>query len=78
MIEVKKSAKDLLLKKGYDSAMGARPMRRAIQNLIEDPISEKIIAGEVKSGQKVIVKSKNSKIQFEIKKLSSSSSVLKV
>ena len=78
MIEVKKSAKDLLLKKGYDSAMGARPMRRAIQNLIEDPISEKIIAGEVKSGQKVIVKSKNGKIQFEIKKLSSSSSVLKV
>ncbi|TET48877.1 MAG: ATP-dependent Clp protease ATP-binding subunit [Actinomycetota bacterium] len=78
MIEIKKSAKDLLLKKGYDSTMGARPMRRAIQNLIEDPISEKIIAGEVKSGQKVIVKSKNDKIQFEIKKLSSSSSVLKV
>lgn len=78
MIEIKKSAKDLLLKKGYDSAMGARPMRRAIQNLIEDPISEKIITGEVKSGQKVIVKSKNDKIQFEIKKLSSSNSVLKV
>lgn len=78
MIEIKNSAKDLLLKKGYDSAMGARPMRRAIQNLIENPISEKIIAGEVKSGQKVIVKSKNDKIQFEIKKLSSSSSVLKV
>ena len=78
MIEIKKSAKDLLLKKGYDSAMGARPMRRAIQNLIENPISEKIIAGEVKSGQKVIVKSKDGKVQFEIKKLSSSSSVLKV
>ena len=78
MIEIKKSAKDLLLKKGYDSAMGARPMRRAIQNLIENPISEKIIAGEVKSGQKVIVKSKDGKVQFEIKKLSSSGSVLKV
>jgi ATP-dependent Clp protease ATP-binding subunit ClpC len=78
MIDIKKSAKDLLLKKGYDSAMGARPMRRAIQSLIEDPISEKIIAGEVKSGQELVVKSKDGKIQFEIKKLSSSGSVLKV
>ena len=78
MIDIKKSAKDLLLKKGYDPAMGARPMRRAIQNLIEDSISEKIIAGEVKSGQKVVVKSKDGKMQFEIKKLSSSGSVLKV
>lgn len=78
MIDIKKSAKDLLLEKGYDPAMGARPMRRAIQNLIEDPMSEKIIAGEVKPGQKVVVKSKNGKMQFEIKKLSSSGSVLKV
>ena len=78
MIDIKKSAKDLLLKKGYDSAMGARPMRRAIQNLVEDPISEKIIAGEVKSGQKVTAKAKDGKMQFEIKKLSSSGSVLKV
>ncbi len=78
LIDIKKSAKDLLLNKGYDSTMGARPMRRAIQNFIEDPISEKIIAGEVKSGQKVVVKSKDGKMQFEIKKLSSSTSVLKV
>ncbi len=78
LIDIKKSAKDLLLNKGYDSTMGARPMRRAIQNLIEDPISEKIIAGEVKSGQKVVVKAKEGKMRFEIKKLSSSASVLKV
>ena len=58
--------------------MGARPMRRAIQNLIEDPISEKIIAGEVRSGQTVVVKAKDQKMQFEIKKLTSPSSVLKV
>lgn len=78
MIELKKSAKDLLLQKGYDPAMGARPMRRAIQNLIENPMSEKIITGEVKSGQKVVVKAKDGAMQFEIKKLSSPSSVLKV
>jgi ATP-dependent Clp protease ATP-binding subunit ClpC len=78
VIEVKKSAKNLLLEKGFDPAMGARPMRRSIQNLIEDPISEKIIAGEVKAGQVVVVKAKDHKIQFEIKKLTSPSSVLKV
>ena len=78
MIGLSKSAKELLLKKGYDPSMGARPMRRAIQNLIENPIAEKIISGEVKSGQRVAVKAKDGKMQFDIKKLSSSDSVLKV
>ena len=78
MLELRKSAKELLLKNGYDQAMGARPMRRAIQNLIEDPISEKIISGEVRSGQTVVVKAKDQKMQFEIKKLTSPNSVLKV
>ncbi len=77
MIELKKSAKDLLLKKGYDNTMGARPMRRAIQNQVEDPISEMIIGGEIKSGQKIIVSAKEGKMWFDIRKLSSSS-MLKV
>jgi ATP-dependent Clp protease ATP-binding subunit ClpC len=68
-IKLKKSAKDLLLEKGYDQAMGARPMRRCIQSLIEDPLSEKLISGEVKSGQKVEVSARDKKIHFEIKKL---------
>jgi ATP-dependent Clp protease ATP-binding subunit ClpC len=76
-IELKKSAKDLLLEKGYDSTMGARPMRRCIQNLIEDPISEKLISGEVRAGQKVEVSSREKKMYFNIKKLNRSS-VLKV
>ncbi len=76
-IELNKSAKELLLEKGYDSSMGARPMRRCIQNLIEDPLSERLISGEVKSGQKVEVSVKDKKMHFEIKKLSRGS-VLKV
>jgi ATP-dependent Clp protease ATP-binding subunit ClpC len=76
-IEMKKSAKELLLEKGYDSAMGARPMRRCIQNLIEDPISEKLISGEVRPGQKIEVSVKENKMHFDIKK-SSRNSVLKV
>ncbi|MBN2073639.1 MAG: ATP-dependent Clp protease ATP-binding subunit [Actinobacteria bacterium] len=75
MIELKKSAKDLLLEKGYNPSMGARPMRRAIQNLVEDPISERIINGRIKSGQKVIVSSAGGEMQFEVKKLSSSSAL---
>ncbi|MBC8389792.1 MAG: ATP-dependent Clp protease ATP-binding subunit [Actinobacteria bacterium] len=76
-IELKKNAKELLLEKGYDSSMGARPMRRCIQNLIENPISEKLISGEVRSGQKIEVSAKDKKMHFDIKKLNRSS-VLKV
>jgi len=66
-IELTDSAKQLLLKKGYDSVMGARPLRRAIQNLIEDPISEKIIGGEITAGHKVIVSAIDDEMLFEIK-----------
>jgi len=76
-IELKKNAKELLLEKGYDSSMGARPMRRCIQNLIEDPISEKLISGEIRSGQKIEVSAKDKKMHFDINKLNRSS-VLKV
>jgi len=72
VIELKDSAKELLLKKGYDSAMGARPMRRCIQNLIEDPISEKIISGEIKPNQKIVVSAENDEMRFEIRRISSS------
>ena len=77
IIELKKNAKDLLLEKGFDPSMGARPMRRCIQNLIEDPLSEKLISGEVKSGQKVEVSVKDKKMQFGIKKIGRGS-ILKV
>ena len=42
-IELTDSAKDLLAEQGYDPSLGARPLRRAIQRLIEDPLSEKIL-----------------------------------
>ena len=68
-MELKESAKDLLLKKGYDAAMGARPMRRTIQSLIEDNISEKLISAEIKAGDLIEISAENDKIQFEIKKV---------
>jgi len=72
IIEITESAKELLLKKGYDEKMGARPMRRSIQNLIEDPISEKIINGEIKSGQAIRVSSEDGQMIFDIKKVNGS------
>jgi ATP-dependent Clp protease ATP-binding subunit ClpC len=68
-LELTESAKKLLLNKGFDPVMGARPMRRAIQNLIEDPISEKIISKEIRPGNKVIISADNGIMIFEIKNI---------
>ncbi len=54
-IELTTAAKDLLAKKGYDPLLGARPLRRTIQREIEDMLSEKILYGELKSGEFVLV-----------------------
>jgi ATP-dependent Clp protease ATP-binding subunit ClpC len=54
-LELTKSAKDMLAKRGYDPVMGARPLRRTIQREIEDVLSEKILFGDVRPGQIVFV-----------------------
>jgi ATP-dependent Clp protease ATP-binding subunit ClpC len=54
-LEVTLKAKEFLAEKGYDVEFGARPLRRAIQQYIEDPLSEKILAKEVGAGQIVVV-----------------------
>uniref|UniRef100_UPI0025CBCAA4 ATP-dependent Clp protease ATP-binding subunit n=1 Tax=uncultured Demequina sp. TaxID=693499 RepID=UPI0025CBCAA4 len=54
-VELTEAAKKLLAEKGYDPVLGARPLRRALQREIEDPLSEKILFGEVTAGQIVRV-----------------------
>jgi ATP-dependent Clp protease ATP-binding subunit ClpC len=54
-IELLPAAKQLLAEKGYDPVLGARPLRRAIQREIEDALSEKILFGELRPGQTVVV-----------------------
>ena len=54
-IELTTAAKHLLAKKGYDPVLGARPLRRTIQREIEDPMSEKMLFGDLKPGEIVIV-----------------------
>ena len=54
-IELTNAAKVLMAAKGYDPSMGARPLRREMQRNIEDVLSEKILFGEIKPGEKIIV-----------------------
>jgi ATP-dependent Clp protease ATP-binding subunit ClpC len=51
-------AKELLVEKGYDPTMGARPLRRAIQRYIEDPLADFVLGAEVKPGSTVLVDKK--------------------
>ena len=54
-IELTDKAKDLLVEQGFDPAMGARPLRRAIQRLIEDPLADFVLGAELMSGATLIV-----------------------
>jgi len=54
-LEITEDAMDLLAEKGYDPDFGARPLRRAIQDLLEDPLAEKLLAGEFAAGDKVSI-----------------------
>jgi ATP-dependent Clp protease ATP-binding subunit ClpC len=54
-IELTPAAKALLAHRGYDSSLGARPLRRTIQRDIEDPLSEKMLFGDMKPGSIVLV-----------------------
>ncbi|MGO2414074.1 ATP-dependent Clp protease ATP-binding subunit [Glutamicibacter arilaitensis] len=54
-IELTQAARSLLAQRGYDPAMGARPLRRTIQRDIEDQLSERILFGQIVTGQKITV-----------------------
>lgn len=67
--QVSKSAKDILAKEGYDPNFGARPLRRTIERLVENPISEKILSGEFKEGSNISITAKKGKIFFHKSKI---------
>jgi ATP-dependent Clp protease ATP-binding subunit ClpC len=54
-IELTDEAKDLLVEKGYDPAMGARPLRRAIQRFIEDPLADFVLGRSLEPGSTILV-----------------------
>ena len=62
---VRDAAKSYIVEKAYDRKYGARPLRRKIQNEIEDRLAEEIIAGKVKAGDRVVVTTKNKMLVVE-------------
>ena len=63
-IELAPSARELLLKEGSDSKYGARPLRRALRKLVEDPVSDLFLAGDFSSGDKIIAEADGKKFRF--------------
>ena len=61
------SARDLIVTEGYDPDYGARPMRRAVEQLLEDPLAEAILSGEVKEDQHVTAKVKKDSKEVSFK-----------
>ncbi len=59
-LELSEDAKDLLVEKGWDPAMGARPLRRAIQRYIEDPLADFVLRSQVPEGSTVLVEREES------------------
>jgi ATP-dependent Clp protease ATP-binding subunit ClpC len=55
VIELTDEAKELLVEQGYDPAMGARPLRRSIQRLIEDPLADFILGRELSPGSTILI-----------------------
>ncbi|MDK2899504.1 MAG: ATP-dependent Clp protease ATP-binding subunit ClpC [Thermosipho sp. (in: thermotogales)] len=68
LLELSKSAKDFLVQEGYDPAYGARPLKRAIQRHIEDPLSEELLKGKFKENDTIVCSYENGKIVFKKKR----------
>ena len=66
-IKIDKSVKELIAKKGVDKEFGARPLRRAIQNLVEDKLAEEILDGNIKPGKEGKLVAKDDKVEFKAK-----------
>jgi len=66
-VEVTDKAREFLAEKGYDQTYGARPLRRAIQKMVEDRLSEEMLKGEIKPGSEVLVDVEDDKLIFRNK-----------
>ncbi len=71
-LELSNEAKDFLAEKGYDQQFGARPLHRAIQKYLEDPLAEEILHQHIKEGETMIVEldKENQKLFFKVKSTS--------
>jgi len=73
-LEVNEEAKAWLAHKGYDPVYGARPLRRAIQRYVENPISTRILQGEFKEGDTITINLQEDNLSFAVKKIAKAKS----
>ena len=66
-LNVRTSVRDYIAEAGFDEKYGARPLKRAIQNKVEDLLAEELLAGNVKAGDEVTVTMIKDKIVFKVK-----------
>ncbi|HEV2211366.1 MAG TPA: ATP-dependent chaperone ClpB [Verrucomicrobiae bacterium] len=64
-LEVDRSARQLLAREGYDPQFGARPLKRAIQDLLLDPLATKLLVGDFKAGDRIKVQAHDGELDFE-------------
>ncbi|MFP4573961.1 MAG: ATP-dependent chaperone ClpB [Desulfobacterales bacterium] len=67
-IELTDAARDLLARRGFDPVYGARPLKRTIQHLVENPLSMKILEGDVAEGDRIIADVSGDEIDFRVEK----------
>ena len=67
---LEESAKELLMREGYDPSYGARPLKRAIQTLIQNPLAVKLLQGEILPGQTVRVSANGDRWSLRLERLS--------
>ena len=69
-LKVEDAAFDLLIEAGFDPVYGARPLKRAIQQQVENPLAQKILAGDFIFGDTIVISAENDQLQFNKLKLS--------
>ena len=67
LLEFSPESKVLLIEKGYDEKYGARPLRRAVEHYLEDPLAEAMLRGDVKEGDPILVVRNGEKLEFRQK-----------
>ncbi len=65
-IHLDQAAHEFLIEKGYDPTYGARPMRRAVERFLEDPLAEEILRGHIKEGDHVTISAEKTKLTFHV------------
>jgi ATP-dependent Clp protease ATP-binding subunit ClpB len=65
-LELTPGATELLAREGYDPAYGARPLKRLVQRRIENPLAQRLLAGEVRDGDRVIADAEGEELTFAV------------